>query len=156
MLNARTQRLLDERKVPYEVVRHRVSFTAQGTAAASHIPGRQFAKVVVAQARPGHPLMVVLPANCHLDLAALAEVSGQGPLALIDEARLLELFPDCEVGAMPAFGQLYGMPVFASACLARCDEVYFNAGSHRETIGMAWTDFVRIVQPKIGDLCREH
>ena len=156
MLNTRTRQLLDERHVPYEVIRHQRTFTAHGTAAASHIPGRQFAKVVVVQSKPGRPLMAVLPANCHLDLEAFADVAGEGPVALLPETELAKLFPDCEVGAMPALGNAYGIPVFVSRCLARSPEIFFNAGSHRETVGLLYDDLVHLVHPVVADICREH
>jgi Ala-tRNA(Pro) deacylase len=156
MLKARTQAMLDRQHVPYEVIRHQQTFTAHGTAAVSHIPGRQFAKVVVVQAKPGHPKMVVLPANCHLDFEAFADVAGEGPVALVPEPELARLFPDCEVGAMPPFGNEYGIPVFVSRCLASSEEVYFNAGSHREAIGLRYEDFMRLAQPVVASICRVH
>ena len=156
MLNQRTQELLDEQHGPYEVIRHQRTFTAHGTAAVSHIPGRQFAKVLVVQSRPGRPLMAVLPANCHLDFDAFADVAGEGPVALVPETELAKLLPDCEVGAMPAFGNAYGIPVWVSRCLGRTGEVYFNAGSHRDTIGLRYEDFVQLVRPVVADICREH
>jgi Ala-tRNA(Pro) deacylase len=156
MLNQRTRHLLEEKNVPFEVFAHRVTFTAPDTAAAAHVPGRQFAKVVVVQARAGHPLMVVLPANCHLDLEKLADVTGHGPLALVHEDELNRLFPECEVGAMPPFGNLYGMPVVVASCLSRCDEVFFNAESHRETIRMRYADLETLVHPIVGDVCKHH
>lgn len=156
MLNARTQALLEERHVPYEVIRHQRTFTAHGTAAASHIPGRRFAKVLVVQSKPGRPLMAVLPANCHLDFEAFADVAGEGPVSLVPETELARLFPDCEVGAMPAFGNAYGIPVYVSRCLSRTGEIYFNAGSHRDTIGLRYDDLVLLVHPVVADICREH
>lgn len=154
MLRAKVLELLDSEHVPYEVVGHRVAFTAHGTAAATHVPGRSFAKVLVAQAEAGHPLMAVLPANCHLDLQALAEVAGQGPLQLVPETELQRLFPDCEVGAMPPLGAIYGLPVFFSSCLGSCPEVSFNAGNHHEAVRMKYADLERVARPKVGAFCR--
>jgi Ala-tRNA(Pro) deacylase len=154
MLNLRTQRLLEQQHVPYEVMGHRVAFTAHGTAAAAHVPGQQFAKVLVVQATPGHPHMVVLSANCHLDLEAVAEAAGEGPLALVDEVSLAHLFPDCEIGAMPPFGNLYGMPVLVSACVAHGRDLVFNAGTHREVVRMRYADFEQLVHPRVVEICR--
>jgi len=156
MLNLRTQFLLEERHVPHQVLAHDRAFTAHGTAAAAHVSGGRFAKVLVVQARPGHPVMVVLPASCHADMEAVADVIGEGPVSLVQELELQRLFPDCEVGAMPPFGSLYGMPVVMDECLIHGSDVFCNAGNHRETVGLRMSDLIALARPTVAAICHRH
>jgi Ala-tRNA(Pro) deacylase len=151
-MNARVQSLLEGSHVPYEVLAHPLAFTAQGVAHASHVSGWQMAKVVVVRSSAGPSFMAVLPASCRLDLKHLETVSGWKGLTLVPEAEMHDAFPDCETGAMPPFGSLYGLPVFVDAHLAREKEVVFQAGSHREAVRVSWTDFERLVQPTLADI----
>jgi Ala-tRNA(Pro) deacylase len=151
-LNERARVLLDSAHVRYQTLPHREAFTAQGVAAASHVSGWQLAKVVVVTAGDG-PLMAVLPASCRLDLGKLSRVSGQGDLALLPEADMERLFPDCEPGAMPPFGGPYGVPVFVDACLATADEVVFQAGNHHEVVRMSYPDYERLSSARVADIC---
>jgi Ala-tRNA(Pro) deacylase len=115
MLVERARRLLETDGVAFETLPHREAYTAQGVAAAAHVSGWMLAKVLVVRAPGEGPLMVVLPASCRLDLAALAHVLGKPSVSLVAESEMKELFPDCEIGAMPPFGQLYGLPVWVDA-----------------------------------------
>jgi Ala-tRNA(Pro) deacylase len=135
--------------IPYTVVPHRPAFTAQEEAAATHIPGGDWAKVVACFI-DGEPVEAVVPAPAFVNLARLLELAGGHKIRLAEEEELRRLFPDCEVGAMPPFGPLYGHTVFVDAVLALEPEIVFNAGTHREAITMRWNDFVKMVNPIVG------
>jgi Ala-tRNA(Pro) deacylase len=140
---------LREAHVPYTVVPHRPAYTAQEEAAATHVPGRDWAKVVVCFI-DGEPVEAVLPATSIVDLERLLELAGGNKIRVADEAELQGLFPECEVGAMPPLGPLYGHTVYVDAVLALERDIVFNAGTHREAIVMRWHDFVRMVNPIVG------
>jgi len=136
-------------QVPYTVVPHRPAFTAQEEAAATHVPGRDWAKVVVCFV-DGEPIEAVVPAPFVIDLQRLLELSGGTEIRMATESELKDLFPECETGAMPPFGPLYGQAVFVDATLACEPRIVFNAGTHTEAIAMRWVDFVRSVRPIVG------
>jgi len=140
---------LREAHVPYTVVPHRPAFTAQEDAEAAHVPGRDWAKVVACFI-DGEPADAVVPAPAIVNLDRLLELAGGKEVRVADEGELKRLFPDCEVGAMPPLGPLYGHTVFVDASLALEPEIVFNAGTHREAIAMRWSDFVKIVNPIVG------
>ena len=140
---------LREAHVPYAIVPHRPAFTAQEEAASTHVPGRDWAKVVICLI-DGEPVEAVVPAPSFVNLDRLVELAGGHKARLADEGELQRLFPDCEVGAMPPFGPLYGQTVFVDAVLALEPEIVFNAGTHREAIAMRWNDFVKMVNPIVG------
>lgn len=152
-LTERVRRLLEREQVAYEVVPHREAFTAQEVAQASHVPGRQLAKALLVREGFGSYLMVVLPASCRLDLHALEEVTGRRKLALATEDELRQVFPDCEVGAMPPFGGLYGLPVYLDACFAKADRIVFQAGNHHEVARMQYRDYERLAGPVEVESC---
>ena len=135
--------------VPYSVVPHRPAYTAQEEAAAAHIRGRDWAKVVVC-ILDGRPIQAVVPAPFNVNLDALADLAGGREIRIASERELRSLFPDCEVGAMPPLGWLYGQPVFVDAALAAEPEIAFNAGNHVDAISMRWADFARAVRPTVG------
>ena len=140
---------LREAHVPYTVVPHWPAFTAQEEAAATHVPGRSWAKVVVCFV-DGRAIEAMLPATAIVDLDRLLDLAGGNAIRLADESELWHLFPDCEPGAMPPFGPLYHEAVFADVALAGEPEIAFNGGTHSEAIGMRWTDFARSVRPIVG------
>jgi Ala-tRNA(Pro) deacylase len=140
---------LREAHVPYAIVPHRPAFTAQEEAASTHVPGRDWAKVVICFI-DGEPVEAVVPAPSSVNLDRLVELAGGHKVRLADEGELQRLFPDCEVGAMPPFGPLYGQTVFVDAALALEPEIVFNAGTHRDAIAMRWNDFVKMVNPIVG------
>ena len=142
----RLREFLDSNEVRYVSIRHSPAFTAQEVAASAHVPGRAMAKTVMVKTG-GKLAMAVLPATARVDLRLLEGVIGQ-PTQLATEAEFRPLFPDCELGAMPPFGNLYGLDVFLSPELERSDSIAFNAGSHREILQMRLADFVRLVAPK--------
>ena len=147
-MNIRLRNFLELEKVPYVHETHRTAYTAQGVAQEEHVPGKMVAKTVVVKAGDNFAL-AVMPATARADFAKLKSVLGANDLRLATELEFTGLFPDCEVGAMPPFGNLYGVPVYVDAALAQDKEIIFNAGTHQDTIRMRYTDFELLVQPKV-------
>jgi len=139
---------LDANHVKYICVRHSRAFTAQEIAAKTHIPGKEMAKTVILVI-DGKQVMVVLPASYKIDLELLKEMTGAKHIAMPTEQRFIDLFPDCEAGAMPPFGNLYGMDVIVSESLAEDDYIAFNAGTHTEIIQLKYRDYEKLVKPKV-------
>jgi len=139
---------LDSHQIKYVVISHSVAYTAAGIAGLTHIPGRELAKTVIVKV-DGTLAMAVVSASQRVDLAFLKAATGAKSVDLASENEFKERFPDCEVGAMPPFGNLYGMAVFADQGLALDKEIAFNAGSHRELVRLAWEDFERLVEPRL-------
>ena len=142
---------LDSNHVKYKTISHSPEYTAQEIAASAHIPGKELAKTVIVKV-DGEFAMAVLPASMHVSLASLKDAAGVGNTELASEDEFESLFPDCELGAMPPFGNLYDMPVFVAAELAEDDEIAFNAGSHTELVQLAYSDFDKLVHPRIVTL----
>jgi Ala-tRNA(Pro) deacylase len=140
---------LHEAHVAYTVVPHRPAFTAQKEAAAAHVPGRDWAKVVICFV-DDEPIEAVVPAPLTVNLARLMDLAGGRQIRLAEEHELRRLYPECEPGAMPPLGPLYGQSVFVDVTLAAEPEIVFNAGTHTEAIAMRWADFARSVRPIIG------
>jgi Ala-tRNA(Pro) deacylase len=138
---------LEQNKIHYSALAHPSSFTAQGAAAVMHIPGSEVAKTVVVLAEKEYCL-IVLPASYHVKTMRLAQVLGC-PIRLASEGEFYSLFPDCELGAMPPLGELYGLRVYMDESLATGKEIIFNAGTHRDAIRMDYEDFVRLARPTI-------
>lgn len=149
----RVQTLLEHEDLDYETMKHLATFTALDTAAASRVPGREMAKAVVLRDARGYYLMAVVPASCRLDLEALAWASGHSAVTLATEAEIAQLFPDCQAGAIPPFGNLYGIPTFVDTCLCEVPEIFLNAGSRREVVGMRVADYVYAARPVMGQFC---
>ncbi|HOX58607.1 MAG TPA: YbaK/EbsC family protein [Candidatus Paceibacterota bacterium] len=142
------KQFLNDEKIKYVCIIHSTAYTAQEVAASAHIPGKELAKTVIVQL-DGETAMAVLPANRKVVLQDLREVTGADQVKLVPEDEFKKRFPDCEIGAMPPFGNLYGMEVFVAAALAANAEIAFNAGSHTEVIKLAYSDFERLVHPKV-------
>jgi Ala-tRNA(Pro) deacylase len=142
----RLKEFLDRYHTKYVSISHSPAYTAQEIAALVHIPGQDLAKTVIVNL-DDQPAMAVLPASRQLDLALLKEASGAAKVELATEAQFKDLFPDCETGAMPPFGNLYDLPVYVAQKLTHDDEIAFNAGTHSELIRMSYADFERLVQP---------
>lgn len=140
---------LDKYNVKYIVISHSPAFTAQGIAALAHIPGKELAKTVIVK-MDGQLVMAVLPASFHVDLGLLRKETKAKVVELASEVEFKDRFPECETGAMPPFGNLYGIDVFADESLAKDKEIVFNAGSHRELIRLPWDDFENLVKPKMS------
>jgi Ala-tRNA(Pro) deacylase len=142
------QNYLDERHVEYTLINHSRTYTAQETAQSAHIPGREIAKAVVVRI-DGTAAMVVQPATSKVHLGKLKKLTGAKSVSLADEEDLKDLFPDCELGAMPPFGNLYGLQVYVGEELTHDEEIAFNAGSHTELIKLAYRDFESLVHPEV-------
>jgi Ala-tRNA(Pro) deacylase len=143
---AKLKELLDQNKILYTSITHSPAYTAQGVAKAMHVPGKELAKTVVLLAGEKETILAVLPASSHASLPHLSAVVGK-PLRLATEKEFAGLFPDCELGAMPPFGELYNLPVYVDESLASDVEIVFNAGTHHEAIRMRFEDFARMVKP---------
>jgi Ala-tRNA(Pro) deacylase len=139
---------LDKNRVKYVVISHSPAYTAQEIAASAHIPGHELAKTVIVKI-DGELAMAVLPASSHVNLDLLAESIGVDHLELADEFEFRDRFGECELGAMPPFGNLYGMDVYVADELTVDDRIAFNAGSHTELIQLSFEEFDRLAQPKI-------
>lgn len=139
---------LDQRRVKYVTVRHSPAYTAQEVAASAHISGYEVAKTVMVKV-DGTMAMAVLPAPLHVDLRQLRDLTGATSVDLAGESEFKALFPECEPGAMPPFGRLYGMDTFVAARLAEDEYIAFNAGTHTELIRMRYRDFEQLVEPKV-------
>ena len=142
---------LDSHNVKYLVVSHSVAYTAQGIAALVHLSGKKLAKTVIVRI-DGALAMAVVPASFHVDLDLLRSAARAQTVELATEQEFKDAFPDCETGAMPPFGNLYGMAVYADPSLGESEEITFNAGTHRELVRMAWADMMRLVKPKVVNL----
>ncbi len=139
---------LDKQNVHYEVISHLPAYTAQCIAGLTHTPGKELAKSVMVKL-DGELVMAVVPATFRVNLTLLKDATDAASVVLASEEDFYARFPDCETGAMPPFGNLYGMKVYADESLTKDKEITFNAGSHRELIRMAWQDFARLVEPRI-------
>lgn len=147
-LVTRIKEYLDREKVPYEHTVHRTAFTAQEVAAEAHVPGRMVAKTVVLKVDDRFAL-AVLPASARVDLGSLKASLQAREIRLATEFEFTGLFPDCEVGAMPPFGNLYGLAVYVEEALTRDAEIVFNAGTHQDVVRMKYADFARLAQPQV-------
>jgi Ala-tRNA(Pro) deacylase len=141
---------LEKNRVSYEVGFHPEVFTAQEIAAAQHVPGKEVAKVVMVKA-DGKMLMLVLPASYQIDAKKLKKVLKAKKISIAKEKQFGELFPDCEVGAMPPFGNLYNLEVWVDQVLTEDASIVFQAGNHIETMRIKYSDYARLVNPKVGD-----
>jgi Ala-tRNA(Pro) deacylase len=150
MLAKKLKEFLDAHQTKYTTIRHSAAYTAQEIAALAHIRGKDLAKTVMVKV-DGKMAMAVLPASHQIDIARLKTAAGAESIGLATEAEFKSLFPDCETGAMPPFGNLYGMPVFAEASLTKHEEIVFNAGSLTDLVRIAYKDFERLVQPVVAE-----
>ncbi len=139
---------LDSKNVKYVVISHSPAYAAKEIATLAHIPRRQMAKTIIVNVA-GNLAMAVLPASYHINFNRLFLATGWGDVFLAPEDELEEIFPDCELGAMPPFGNLYGLEVFLAQSLAEDEEIAFNAGSYTDLIKMSYRDYARLVSPKV-------
>lgn len=149
MITQKMKRFLEDNGVDYLTIAHSPSYTANETAHVAHISGREIAKSVMIDA-DGRLLMAVLPASKRLSFTQVARVAGGKRVRLAAEHEFARFFPGCEVGAMPPFGNLYGVDVYVDPSLKTDDEIVFNAGTHTELIRMRYDDFERLVHPTIA------
>ncbi len=139
---------LDKNNIKYISITHSSAFTAQEIAASAHIPGKEIAKTVIVKI-DGKMAMAVIPASYKADLDLLKDMLGVENIRLASEYEFVDKFPGCEIGAMPPFGNLFDMNVYAAGSLAEDEEIAFNAGTHTELIKMSYKDFEKLVHPKV-------
>jgi Ala-tRNA(Pro) deacylase len=148
MPSQKLKKYLDENKIKYISINHSSVFTSQEIAASAHIPGEELAKTVIIKA-DDKMAMAVLPASYKISFEYLKSILDADDVRLAYEQEFMDKFPDCEVGAMPPFGNLYGLEVYMSESLSAAEEIAFNACSHTELIRMNLKDFINLVRPKV-------
>ena len=145
---ARITEYLDLHRIKYQKISHPPAYTAQEVAARAHVSGWDLAKTVVVKLDDGL-VMAVLPASELIDLGFLAEIVGSKKVSLATEEDFMDTFPGCDLGAIPPFGNLYGLKVYVAPELAEDEYIYFSAGTHTELIRMAYDDFEWLVEPEM-------
>lgn len=138
---------LERQGVKYVSLTHSRAYTAQETAQSVHLPGQELAKTVMIKIN-GKMAMAVLPAPEKVDFDLMRGVAGTENIQLADENEFKSLFPECEAGAMPPFGNLYGMDVYVEKSLSKDEDICFNAGSHTELLRLRYKEFERVVHPR--------
>jgi len=138
---------LEDNHIQYRFIPHSLTYTARETASCAHVPEKDFAKTVMVKI-DSELAMVVIPASQKVNLDQLKKVTGASNTEIARETEFKDIFPDCEVGAMPPFGNLYGIPVFISARLKEDEEIVFNAGSHTELVGIPYQAYEGLVSPQ--------
>lgn len=146
--------ILDEAKIPYEIYNHPLAYTAQEIAAKQHVSGNELAKVVMIEADE-RLVMGVIRGNDKIDLRLVEDSLNVRHARLATEDEFIARFPECEIGAMPPFGNLYGLKVYVDPALAEDEHIYFNAGNHVQTVRIDYKDFARLVQPQVVRLAGE-
>lgn len=148
----RLEDYLRENGVPYQSQHHARAITAQEVAATEHVPGRMFAKtVIVLPDDEANMVMLVLPAPYHVNPLKASAALGASEVHLADEERFADAFPDCDVGAMPPFGNLYDVPVYTDTTLVEDETIVFRAGTHTDTMSVSYADFEKLVRPTVAD-----
>jgi Ala-tRNA(Pro) deacylase len=150
MAAGKIKEFLDSKGIKYIIISHAPAYTAQEIAALAHIPGREMAKTVIVKV-DGDLAMAVIPASYVVDFERLKAAAGASEVKLSSEDEFKSRFAECEVGAMPPFGNLYDMPVWVDRALTQDQEIAFNAGSHKELFRMAYGDFEKLVKPKVAE-----
>jgi Ala-tRNA(Pro) deacylase len=145
----RLENYLRENQVRFEEHHHPRAVSAQEVAASEHIPGRMLAKTVMVLA-DREMVMLALPAPYRVDLEKAAAALGVDEARLAKEEAFADTFSDCEVGAMPPFGNLYGVPVYVEKTLAEDETIVFRSGTHTETMSVSYSDFERLVEPTVA------
>lgn len=143
---AKLRKFLEDQGVRYVNIPHQVSYTARHTAAVAHVSNRELAKTVIVKI-DGALAMAVVPASSDVDIPSLRTAIGARIVSLARESEFKDRFPESEIGAMPPFGNLYGMAVYVDESLTKDEEIAFNAGSHYELLQMSYADFERLVKP---------
>jgi len=140
--------LLNDAKISYEVYNHPLAYTAQEIAATQHVSGDALAKVVMLKV-DGELAMAVLMGSQKVSLATVRESLGAREVQLATEDEFVARFPGCEIGAMPPFGNLFGLPVYVDPALEKDEYIYFNAGNHVQTVKLSYRDYERLVHPRV-------
>ena len=142
---------LNREGIQYDILPHTVTYTAQETAASIHTTGKEVAKAVIVTDGRQYA-MAVLEAPQHLDLGKFARVSGMDEPRLATETEIRNLFSDCEVGAMPPFGSLYGITTWVDSSLDQDEHISFDGGSHYEVMRISYEDFKNLVKPRAAGI----
>jgi Ala-tRNA(Pro) deacylase len=146
--------LLDGARVSYEIYNHPLAYTAQEIAAQQHFSGKEMAKVVMVEV-DGRLIMGVIPGSRRINLNMAKASLGAKEVRLAAEDEFISRFPECEIGAMPPFGNLFGLPVIVDPALEKDEHIYFNAGNHVQTVRIKYCDFAQLVKPQIARLVEE-
>lgn len=149
----RLEEFLKKNSAAFKVVSHQEAFTAQEVAAAMHVHGRELAKAVMLKVN-GKYVMAVLPAHLKVDIEKLKSVLKEKNLRLATEDEFKKLFPDCEPGAEPPFGNLYNIDTLVDESLTRDEHIFFNAGNHYEAVDMVYSDYVKLVKPRVAEFAK--
>lgn len=147
MLTPKLQHFLDENHIAYKTISHTPAYTAQEIAERAHIPGRELAKTVIVKA-DGKLIMLVEPAYTKINLKLVQSWLGAKKVELATESEFRDLFPECELGAMPPFGNLYNMEVYVDDWQTSDEKIAFNGGTHDDLIEMSFKDYEKLVKPK--------
>jgi Ala-tRNA(Pro) deacylase len=145
---------LDEAKISYEVYNHALAYTAQEIAAKQHFPGKEMAKVVMLDV-DGTLVMGVIPGSRKISLDMVRANLGAKKVRLASEDEFIARFPNCEIGAMPPFGNLFGLKVYADPALEQDEYIFFNAGNHTQTVRLKYADFAWLAKPQVTRLVEE-
>jgi Ala-tRNA(Pro) deacylase len=147
MPEKKLREFLDDQGIQYRATPHEIAYTARQTATVTHVPNKELAKTVIVKI-DGVLAMAVLPASYMVDLSLLRAATGARSVSLAKESEFQNWFPECEIGAMPPFGKLYGMRVYVDESLTKDEHISFNAGSHYELLEISYADFERLVKPR--------
>jgi len=149
----RLERYLRDNDVAFTVVTHPEAYTSQETAAEMHVSGKTVAKAVILRSGDRY-IMAVLPAHLLVDVEKLKKALGVDDLVLAREEEFRDIFIDCEPGAEPPFGNLYDVDTVVDECLTKDPQIFFNGGNHREAVEIKYSDYERLVKPKVADFCK--
>lgn len=150
----RLKELLGEAKVSYEVYNHPLAYTAQEIAAQQHFSGKEMAKVVMLEVDRGL-IMGVIPGSQKINLNTAKTSLAAKEVRLATEDEFISRFPECEIGAMPPFGNLFGVSVVVDPALEKDEYIYFNAGNHVQAVRLKYADFAQLVRPQVARLVEE-
>jgi Ala-tRNA(Pro) deacylase len=150
--STRLKHFLSLYQVPYSLIKHAPAYSSQVAAATMHVPGKDLAKTVVLVGK-SQSYLAVLPASHYVDLDRFADTVGE-PVSLAAETKIADLFPDCELGAIPPFGRLYGLPVYVDVALAGEEEIIFPAGTLSDAIRMRYEDFAGLARPEVASFAK--
>ena len=150
-ISPQVERFLKDNGIDYEVIEHPAAYTSQEEAAAAHVSGHEWAKTVVFFNNDGEAIQAVLPASYAVDRERLEDLVGQGELRLAEESEFVDLYPECEPGAMPPLGVIYDQQVFVDEHLAQDESIVFDAGDHRSAVRMQYADYESLVNPVVGE-----
>lgn len=148
------EQFLTEKQVSFEVLPHRPAYTANRVAQLLHVPGKEMAKTVVLRGDHGY-ILAVLPATCRVDIEEIRQELGEKRMEMASEDEMYQVFPDCEVGAIPPFGSMYRMPTIVDDTLTEDERIVFEGQNHEEAIGMNYRDFEAVEHPRRGHFARQ-